>query len=323
MKKAVQILLLCALLPSLAFAREETMEERKKRVTRKYLRERSQITLSDLVVPSDLPEEDEDVADSEKFKDIENTLQAEDGVRMPAPPPPRPMPRPTESNWLLEDSAGAENPYGEPYDPYAAIDPSVDANADFGAARDGNSWDRRSAPVADGSTRRYEGYQNPSGGYTDPRSRGFGAETRTESRYGSSSSRGETDMFGRQRQSDPVESGGVGASGQPRAYGATPAEGLLVSPFSQRGAAGSDRSTPGFEDSRQQRPQGYQPYESPYDQQREQRQQQWSDAFRNRERDTPYQKPNNYKDWKDRNPGWDPTKDDAYLDEMMPDGRKR
>ena len=66
---------------------------------------------------------------------------------------------------------------------------------------------------------------------------------------------------------------------------------------------------------------GYTPYRSPYETRQEQRQQpQEPESMQPQEpgfsRQTPYQK------WKDDNQGWDPTADDAYLNELMQRNRR-
>jgi len=54
MKRTVQtVLILTLLAPLCCVAREETMEERKQRIMRKYLRERSSIFQSPKIIPID------------------------------------------------------------------------------------------------------------------------------------------------------------------------------------------------------------------------------------------------------------------------------
>ena len=86
MKRNVQILLLVAcMVPLFVQAEEETMEERKRRITRKYLRERMDIIYSEEVVPGD-DVEAEGVLASEKLRQSDGGLdQQEPG--MPLPPP--------------------------------------------------------------------------------------------------------------------------------------------------------------------------------------------------------------------------------------------
>ena len=103
MKRNVQILLLIAcMVPLLVQAEEETMEERKRRITRKYLRERMDITYSDEVVPGADVESD-DVLASEKFKETEVDLQRQEPGAVLPPPMRQPAPRTENRNWLLSE----------------------------------------------------------------------------------------------------------------------------------------------------------------------------------------------------------------------------
>jgi hypothetical protein len=147
MTKAIQILLLAAFLfPMFGSAQEETLEERKKRVTRKYLRERMNVSQSEMVVPEDLTE-DVRVLDSEKFKEATVDLQRQAATTPPPPPMPRrPMPEQADSNWLLNDIDNKEvDLYADPFAPSKPSDDRPDYRSMI--------RDRKSDDQATGSSR--------------------------------------------------------------------------------------------------------------------------------------------------------------------------
>ena len=116
MREAVQILLLCVLIPMAGVAREESREERKQRIMRKYMREANVLSQCDWVVP-DLSE-NEAVADSEQFKDVELEFERHEAPMLPPPRIRRPRAQDDDGNWLSE--AGAvdeflEDPYADPF----------------------------------------------------------------------------------------------------------------------------------------------------------------------------------------------------------------
>ena len=58
------------------------MEERKRRITRKYLRERTNVTQSDSMVPVDRPNE-EQIADSKRFQEPKVAFERQEpGMQM-------------------------------------------------------------------------------------------------------------------------------------------------------------------------------------------------------------------------------------------------
>ena len=307
MNKPVQILLLIALFPMIGMAREETLEERKQRIVRKYLREDLAITQSDMVVPTDLPE-DERIKDSEKFLDAEVDLQKHDASATPMMPPPqrpRPVPR-ADSNWLLdtEETADASDPYADPF---------ASSSMDFGS-----EWNTPSEQRETGTSRRERSYSpyarsDSSRGMIDGRSQQDPSASGQQqgSGYGSSSIySGRSDLFGQSRQDErsTYESGVNLQNSRARTYGSDPSEGLLVSPYPQLDASSSrEERKPGA--------QGYKPYRSPYDQQREQRAQQRGSQVQPQKQE--YKRSDSYQQFKDRNKTWDPTQDDAYISEMM------
>lgn len=125
MNKVIQILLIVALFPAVGFTKNETLEERKQRIMRKYLRAHARITQSDMAVPVE-GEEDERVVESERFDELPVEFDRHEGVTAPPPPDPRRMARKAEVNWLLEDE-DENDPYADPFakkdkdedDPYA------------------------------------------------------------------------------------------------------------------------------------------------------------------------------------------------------------
>lgn len=324
MRRIVQIVLVAALLPMAGAAREETLEERKKRITRKYLRENMQVTQSEMLVPSDLPPEDEQVADSEQFREpqVELSRQQQPGTPMPPPQQRRPMPQQEESNWLLEGLDDEDrDPYADPF----ALDKPKNSETDYwssrnqrnqesryGSSRGGNPYERRSYDPYESRSRygtsRYGNnlsqQQEQTGVYS----------SQPQTRYNRSGSQGNQTGITRYG-SDP--SGTPGSSlTTPRTYGASPDSGLLNSPFPQSGSAYDPYRR---KDSTREKQGGYKPYESPY---KSQRQQPGPYGTQNRQDQETYQKPDMYKQWKDKNKSLDPTRDDAYLDELMRQNRR-
>ena len=79
------------------------MEERKKRITRKYMRDRANISQSDMLVPEDFLE-NERVLDSEKYKHVKAGYERhETSEDTPPPPARRPARKRKNNNWLVED----------------------------------------------------------------------------------------------------------------------------------------------------------------------------------------------------------------------------
>lgn len=311
MNKPVQILLLFAFLPMLGMAREETLEERKQRIVRKYLRENATITQSDLVVPSDLPVEDEQVTDSEQFKDAEVDLQRHEGAATPImPPQQRPVPR-ANSNWLLDDmdeEADGSNPYADPYS-----SGSIDSGDNLWSAWDGTSSRDTQTTRQNRNT---DSYRNDPYSRQDSNRGIFGGRQQQEystggqqgSGFGASS---RTGIFGREQQSGQSGySSGLNLQGsQTRTYGSDPSEGMLSTPLPQIDSSSR-------KDEQRRSSQGYQPYKSPYEQQREERRQQQRGTVPKPEQPE-FKRPDSYQQWKERNKTWDPTQDDAYISEMM------
>lgn len=308
MNKSVQILLLIALFPMIGSAREETLEERKQRIVRKYLRENATVTQSDMIVPSEL-DEDERITDSEKFAEASVSLERQEVGAKPMvvpPPAPRPVPR-ADANWLLQaaDETAELDMFGNP----------VDSSADSWS-----SWRSTEAErTEDGiSQRRTESYRRE-----DQNSFGMRGQQSTtrDTRYGTTPSTirpRERDVFGRTAtpQSESTPSSGYGLDRTPRTFGSSPDQGLLNNPFGQV-------RSPGEEDSlRSGTPRSgtYQPYVSPYQKEREKRSQPtWSTQRSATEQN---QRKDSYQKWKSRQNEFDPTADDAYINDMLKKNRR-
>ena len=290
MNKAVQILFFITLLPLVGNAREETMEERKQRVTRKYLRERVDITQSDMHVP-EYAAEDERVTDSEQYKELDGGFaRQEEGTMLRSPAPKRrPAPRPAADNWLLADAELEDDPYSttgtEKKDDYWALwgDKSKSDDQQRSSRRE-----QRSDPYSN----RDRSFNSREGGIIDPRS---------------SMDRGRSDIFG--RRTDGASSVSFGTP-KIKTYGSSLENGLLDVPFSQTRTIEIDRPSES---------QRYTPHKSPYQTDRNARQQQRGVEQPKLE----YKKPDSYQKWKDRSKKtWDPTSDGAYLDEIMQKNRR-
>ncbi len=81
-------------------AAEETLEERKKRIMRKYASIKTTIMQSDMEVVSEF-NEDESVIASEIMQVDDLQFEREEPNRMMRPPIARPSPQQNQSNWLL------------------------------------------------------------------------------------------------------------------------------------------------------------------------------------------------------------------------------
>ncbi len=308
-KRILQIALLSALLPQTGIAEEETLEARKQRIMRKYLRESSAITQSDLAVPSDELEE-EQVAESEKFQEPDMEFERHKGpVARPIIPPRQAMVQQERENWLLSDIEDEEDPFGE----QKAKDSKNDYWSMLGQREDSSIYgsERRERRYGDdrpdaSSRSRRSRFDVQDEGASSARSVfGFSREEQFKQEgYGSA---GQEDIFGRTIQNtgvaDPVQL-------QPRrTYGASPDSGMLLNiPSSQARASEADRLK---EDKKRQ---GYIPFKN-LQQMESERSQRWGDPALPEQKT--YTKPNLYQQYKERNKTWEPTADDAYLDEMI------
>jgi hypothetical protein len=313
MKRCVQILLITLFLfPLISFAREETMEERKQRITRKYLRERTNLALSESMVPVD-ESEDENIVDSERFREPQVEFKKQEpGGAMPLPPR-RPVPQVENRNWLMAEEPSIEDPYADPFAPKEAEEKSK--GQDAWARREQEqesspydrtpreSWYQRRNP--DSSTQ-----QNPS--RYDPNNQGAFFSRNPQIFSPGSMQPGSPQQSGLK----PFSSGKLDLS-RDHIFNPGMDQGRLKNPALRGGAPSEDRTF--GSDSMLKKQGGYTPYKSPYETRREQ--QQGGGGIRQPRQD--YQKPNAFQQWKDQNPTrFDPTRDDAFIDEVMPDRRR-
>ncbi len=316
MKRSVQILLLFACSVSLlAEAREETMEERKARITRKYLQKRVEIAQGEMVVPDAAVENEEDVLASEKFKDAQVDLQRQEpGVRMPPPSAPRPRPRAAVNrNWLLADAPEEEeDPAANPFSlksTKAKSTKQTDWSA-WGTERDASS----PYTITENESRfnwRSSGTSRQGGlfGSQETSTKGLQSGFQPQQYPGSEGS----SLFGRQQQGyqNPYSTGGLDLS---RDKTVDPT--FNQNPFLRTPAQSTDPSSGA--DTRKQ--QGYIPYKSPFQTQRNQQQQQWGGVTEPTQK---YRKQDPFQKWKEQNPQRnDPLQDDAFITEMMPKTRR-
>jgi hypothetical protein len=313
MKHSVQTLLLAACVVALDFSvQAETMEERKQRIMRKYLRERTTITQGGAMVPQEYAE-DEMLAASDKFKQAEVDLQRQEpGVAPPPPPPRRPPPRTEDRNWLLAEDPELEDPYADPFAFNTEKDESG-KKADWttweteresstyrGIQRETRFGGRRGAPAVEQPASIYESMRQGFSGMRDPRA---------------AADEGMQQGFTQPGSRSPYTAGGLDLS-QDKTYNSTFNQSRLQSPFPR---AGEEREERSFGSGAQQRRDGYTPYKSPYQTQRDQRSQQWGGY---REPQQEFRKQDPFQTWKDKNPTrFDPTRDDAFIDEVMPKTR--
>ena len=327
MKRSVQILLLFVyLVPLCVNAREETMEERKRRITRKYLRERMDITYSDEVVPG-ASAEDEDVLASEKFKEPQVDLERQEpGAVIPPPVRPPPVPPVENQNWLLSEEPEADDPYADPFapdDPYAVDDPFAPKGfKDEPKKTDWTVWGtekRGSSPTGsqresrfnwrnqDSSSEQQPGrYDSTRQGIFDPH------DPRASSVEGVRPGfpQQETQTFGSPPGQDPSRG---------KTFDPTFNQERRQSSFPRAAGSATDRSY-GSGSQRQPHTGGYVPYKSPYQTQREQRQQQWGSYSEPKQE---YRRPDTFQQWKKKNQSrFDPTSEDAFVEEMMPKTRR-
>lgn len=313
MNRYVQFLLIVVLLvPLTGMSREETMEERKLRITRKYLRERAKVSENNLLMPVEELPEDEQIADSEKFKEAQVDIlrQETDGMPLPVPPRRRPRPKMEDRNWLLAEDPMAEDSYA---DPFSTPDSGMEDHA--GDSRD--VWERRTEEDSYSSSRSAERYDRRSyepyaermpssrqGGISDPwTQRSEGYQRGLQNPYPSGSA------FGRQREDSSTLGWGSPS-------GSSQATDFMQSPFGSPSLPSSDRTFGSPQSKR--REQGWIPYQSPY-QKREER---YPSPATRQEQPQEFRRVDPYRKWKEKSNSWDPTGDDAYLDELMRHDRR-
>ncbi|RKX46005.1 MAG: hypothetical protein DRP64_03855 [Verrucomicrobia bacterium] len=325
MKRSVQILLLFAcLVPLCINAREETMEERKRRITRKYLRERMDITYSEEMVPG-ASDEDEDVLASEMFKELQVDLERQEpGAAIPPPVRPPAAPLVENQHWLLSEEDEADDPYAvddpfAPEDPYAMDDPFAPKESkreprktDWGTERNSapysgtqreSRFNRRDQDSARGQ--QSDSYDSPEQGIFGPRNPRASSDEGVQPGFPQQDPR----SFGSSAGQDPSRR---------TTFGPTFNQERQQSPFPRAAGSSTDRS---YGLQQQPRTGGYAPYKSPYETQREQRRQQWGSGYSEPKQE--YQRPDTFQQWKKKNePRFDPTSDDAFIEEMRPKTRR-
>lgn len=297
------------------------MAERKQRITRKYLRERSNIAQSELEVPFIDPAE-EDLTNSEQYKESQVNLQrSETGSPMPRPPPPPMRRRPTaaERNWLL-----AADPSADPYattEEEASKKKTADWSAwgqereqsPYGGTQRESLFGRRTQEDPAVNSSRYGARQDESanaGGY-QPLS--FGKQPRQQEKV---PGQGYPSLFGRQQEGNSGTGLNVLNPAGARIYNPALNQGGLQSPY-QRGSTTSSAERSQVPGSQKK---SYTPYKSPYETQRMKQQQKWGQQ---QQQGQEYKRVDPYQEWKKRNPVLhDPTGDDAFINEVMPNSRR-
>jgi hypothetical protein len=321
MKQTVQILLIAlCLFPLCSSAEEETMEERKRRITRKYLRERTNVTQSDSMVPVDRPNE-EQIADSKRFQEPKVAFERQEpGMQMQQQSPPQQtIPRPAVNrNWLLADDSeesdlNAEDPYANPFS-------SKSSESKKATQQDWTSWSKERESAA------YEKSQGDS--WSQSRMPGSTFKKRSseyEPNQPTGLYSGKESMFSndgtlpgyqQQERSSIVPRTNWDAT-RNKALNPEVEQSYLQSPFQSRKDSSVGLFSGSDSSSAEKR---YTPYKSPFEVRREERKQQWGTVIKPEET---YQKPSTYQSWKDKNKTrLDPTRDDFFIDELMPKTRR-
>ena len=312
MKRLIQILLLAAMLvPVVARARTETMAQRKQRIERKYLVERAEFVQGDVVVPSDQAEGEEEILDSEKFKEPQVNLQRQEAGTATMPPPRRPRrppPRQANRNWLLaeEEDPALTDASSSPF----AWDTSAESKPKKKAALSSDRL-RRDSYYSNTSTRR-DSWFTPRTDSTisssfDTRGSSFGTtQSKSTSPYSSTVGSG---LFGQQRQEESSSLQGTLSPLHANSFGDTTAQDAFKTqtPF-QTGVSRADKAS--------RTRQGYTPYKSPYSAQPTQ-QQPWGGTTTPKEQE--YRKQDSFQKWKKTSSKeLDPMRDDAFIDANMP-----
>lgn len=323
MKKYVQILLLCLFFPSVLLAKEESLEERKQRIVRKYMTERATVSQSDMEV-SYLNEKDEKLAASEEYGKTKDLYARQDGITggMPAAVPMRPRVsrRRTETesdnSWLLADESlqvDDGNPFKDPFESDQAG--ASRKKSDFWASQ-------RSSTSTESESRygreRYNPYSSRerAAGMNSGRQDGYSSSLQKSSRYGQSSY-GSPDgsLYGQSSRStsssyESSVGSGLGTQGI-RTYGSNPQTGLLNS---ISGIGTQSRSRQGYE-SGASGSMSSPTYKSQFDRTYKGQQNNINSPYGNSSQEQQYKRPDTYKPQRSRD-SWDPTKSDSYLDQI-------
>ena len=295
------------------------MAERRQRIMRRYLRERSNIVQSDLEVPVARPE-DEALTESKQYKETQINLQHQAaGTPMPSPPPPRRPPAQTEnSNWLLAADPLLSNPFS-PADTKESPKKMTDwstreqEQSPYGGVQYESWFSRKNEEVPVENGTRYGSRQegiSTSRGY-NPFSFGgnsFGTqqqETALRSEYSS--------LFGRKQEGSSGSGFGSLDLSRERTYDPNQNKGYLQNPLLPSPSANRSNGT-------ETKRQDYVPYKSPYETRRQQQQQrQWGGQ---NQQEQEYKRVNPYQEWKKRTPVYDPTDNDAFINEHMPKSKR-
>ncbi|MBN2164554.1 MAG: hypothetical protein JXR25_12900 [Pontiellaceae bacterium] len=286
MKRVVQGLLVVAVVLPVCSVHAETMAERKQRIMRKYLRERQNVTQSGVMLPT-IDAENERIAASEIYKsNTDMNSQGSPTALMPVNVRPVRIQNNSKSAWYQE-SDDLEDPYADPFARGTATDEKKESSADRWA-----TWKKMREDRAARNDSGNSGYATTVNPYA-AQAEGY---TSSGNRYGQSTDSGQT------------EPGRIGPYGTTD-YTSAPT-GLLQLPTSTVGESTIPSTT-----------QGYTPYQSPYQNQR--RSSTIPDAQQQQSQQNEYERTSPYQQWKkNNNQSWDPTADDAYVNELMKNRRR-
>ncbi|MCF7847208.1 MAG: hypothetical protein K9M45_00035 [Kiritimatiellales bacterium] len=306
--KFVRLMLVLASMACWASAREETPEERKKRIARRYLREHGAIAGSVAEVPMESAEIDEalNAKSAMKLKEITKVQSAT------LPPPQlvrRPPAKKEDMSWLLEPEPEVEEGARADQNPYDWFANELQQQQgkqyeDFGQPKTGYDFSRS---ASERETERLEVIK-------DPRALDYGTQqqgqkkgyTRPESAFSFSSGRTSRKDDGR-----PVYYNGKELQEQP-AYGSSYRSGSSYK-SSAAGIAATDPLPLGSGNAVRREPkyriyqkdtvrQPYQPLPSPGEDRRKQEE---------------YKRVSPYEQWK-KSSAEDPMKDNSFIDGVMP-----
>lgn len=311
MKRSVQILLFATFMVSVFSAvGEETIEERKRRITRKYLRERMDLTYSDEVVPGESAEQEEVLA-SEIFKEPQVELSREEpGATVPPPRLPPPQMETENRNWLLSEPTETADPFADPF--------AVKDAEDEPKKNDWTTWGTEREPLPYGSRRenRFNGRNQEA--YPEQQSQSY-SPWRQNGVFNPRAPVEESvqQQYPQQRNSYARPYDGINStqeSGYDSTFSRRPQQ---QNPFSRET---SPSSTQSFVPELKPRAGSYTPYRSPYETQREQRKNQWN-SYGAPEQE--YRRQDPYQQWKEKNHSpFDPMGDDVFINETVPKLRR-
>jgi len=301
MKKVVHILLICLLIPLAGSAREETLQERRTRIMRNYLRETNELSQIDWVLPDSSDEEA--IAESEKFSQMDDTFERHTERVIPVALPRRRLARPQVNDEVLADDEMASNPYSDPFSP---------RKDDEKTSHDYRKWWEESRYERPGQ----QDQQNKSGMFSrderyksrlDTSRRGYQSAPNGILRQRQANSLSGADDWNGSDNSGSAEDENVSSLNMPRTYGSAPNEGLLLQ-------NPSPTSSPLYR-SRSGQSGNVQPGQIPFKYRRL-----VPELETKNESQLPsspkYVEPLPYRQYRDRMKEWDPRADDAYVDEL-------